>query len=154
MKLPSQVSDAVRKRNPGVPWPQTMLVGVGKRGGAYRPADINQTMPSKPKKRLRQSSKPLLNKLEMEFDTYIYDHFPLNDYWAQAFTLAIGNGVRYTPDFVVKQQGSLTAYEVKGPYARDDAKVKLKVAARLFPCFRWILVSKMDGQWVFEEVLP
>lgn len=53
----------------------------------------------------------------------------------------------YTPDFVVmRADGSLEAHEVKG-FWQDDAKVKIKVAADLYP-LRFIAVkarAKKDG---------
>lgn len=41
--------------------------------------------------------------------------------------------------FVTLTDGSIEIHEVKG-FMRDDAAVKLKVAARLFPCFRFVVV--------------
>lgn len=58
------------------------------------------------------------------------------------FTLKLADDTRYTPDFyVLENSGAVTLYEVKG-FFRDDAKVKLKVAATDFPEFRWKLVQK------------
>lgn len=55
----------------------------------------------------------------------------------------------YTPDFfVMLTNGELEAHEVKGHW-EDDARVKIKVAASLFP-FRFIGVRKLRGAWDFE----
>lgn len=59
----------------------------------------------------------------------------------------------YTPDFaVMRADGSLEAHEVKG-FWQDDARVKIKVAADLYP-LRFIAVTaqaKKDGGGWAEE---
>ena len=56
-------------------------------------------------------------------------------------TLKLAHDTRYTPDFfVVERDGTISFYETKG-FFRDDAKVKLKVAAASFP-FKFYLVEK------------
>lgn len=49
------------------------------------------------------------------------------------------------------QGHQVTCYEIKG-FMRDDAAVKLKVAAATFPCFRWILVQRDRRRWRCIEV--
>jgi len=62
-------------------------------------------------------------------------------YEFEAITLKLAEDTRYTPDFpVLYADGTLGMIEVKG-LMRDDAFVKLKVAAKLFP-FRFTLVRK------------
>ena len=59
----------------------------------------------------------------------------------EAVTLKLGQDCRYTPDFAVMNANSeFVFYEVKG-FRRDDAIVKLKTAASMFP-FRFFLVTK------------
>lgn len=62
----------------------------------------------------------------------------------------------YTPDFVVttlEPQGrEFWFIEIKG-FMRDDASVKLKVAAETYPCFRWLLVRRAGRHgWSVREV--
>ena len=68
-------------------------------------------------------------------------------WWYQGLTLKLATDCRYTPDFVEQlADGTLDVIEVKGHW-RDDAKVKLRVAAQLYP-FRFRAVkkqSKADG---------
>jgi hypothetical protein len=72
----------------------------------------------------------------------------------QAVTLKIGFDTRYTPDFqTTDHAGEITFWEVKG-FFRDDAKVKIKVAARLFNEFKFVLVFKKGKGWITEEVKP
>jgi hypothetical protein len=51
----------------------------------------------------------------------------------EAVTLKVGEDCRYTPDFmVVYPDGHIGFDEVKG-FWRDDAKVKIRTAAKQFP---------------------
>lgn len=55
----------------------------------------------------------------------------------------------YTPDFAVMlTSGEMEMHEVKG-FWEDDARVKIKVAASLFP-FRFIGVKSVRGAWEYE----
>jgi len=69
----------------------------------------------------------------------------------EALTLILGHDCRYTPDYlVVTTLGFLELHEVKG-FHRDDAMVKLRVAARLFPWFRFLLVEREGGGGFHRE---
>ena len=73
----------------------------------------------------------------------------------EALTFKLAHDTRYTPDFIlVRQDGTLHAHEVKG-FWRDDAKIKLKTAANLFPwiAFEAVTVGK-GGAWVHEAFEP
>jgi len=77
-------------------------------------------------------------------------------YWFEAVTFKLADDTRYTPDFVVMlPTGELVIHEIKGPIMQDDAWVKLKVFAELFP-FRTTLARKMrkHGEWEIKEVGP
>lgn len=69
----------------------------------------------------------------------------------ETVTLAIGGGVRYTPDFMVMTSDrEIQFHEVKGSRAifEEDAKVKFKVAASVFPMFSFFVAfsrSKSSG---------
>lgn len=73
----------------------------------------------------------------------------------QNMTLKLADDTRYTPDFFsLNREGRLFAWEVKG-FFRDDAKVKIKVAARAFPWIRFVLVRReKGGAWKTEDVNP
>ncbi|AEJ01248.1 hypothetical protein Nit79A3_1416 [Nitrosomonas sp. Is79A3] len=71
----------------------------------------------------------------------------------EAIKLRLADSTFYTVDFfVMKASGELEAHEVKG-YWMDDARVKIKVAAGLYP-FRFIAVqkksNKQGGGWKIE----
>lgn len=134
--------------------------------GAITPAPASNAA-SGQGKRLRQKIGPQMNKLESEFFVYLKAERPGAQVLAQSVTLKLGNGVRFTPDFFVMADATneherpvteLVAYETKGEFMRDDAAVKLKVAAAIYPQIRFHLVTKrkkkLGGGWAIEEVLP
>lgn len=68
----------------------------------------------------------------------------------EAIKLRLANNTFYTPDFLVMlADGTLEVHEVKG-YWEDDARVKIKVAASLYP-FRFIAIRKDKTGWATEE---
>jgi hypothetical protein len=70
----------------------------------------------------------------------------------EKITLKLADDTRYTPDFfVVLNDGAVHLEEVKGHW-RDDAKVKIKVAAAQFPYFTFISFerSALSG-WIKTE---
>lgn len=76
-------------------------------------------------------------------------------YAYEAVTLRLADRCRYTPDFaVMTSDGEIQMHECKG-FMRDDARVKLKVAAEQFP-MRFLLVRaiprKSGGGFAIEEV--
>lgn len=55
------------------------------------------------------------------------------EWWFEGITLRLAKLTRYTPDFLVLMaDGVLECWEVKGHW-EDDARVKIKVAAEMFP---------------------
>ena len=107
-------------------------------------------------KRIRQDSKPLMNKLEQEwFDILKASHW-MSDLRAQAKRYKLGNGIWFKPDATGKdtRDGRETAYEVKGPHAFRGGFENLKVAAATWTDVTWILVWKAGGEWQQQRVLP
>lgn len=71
----------------------------------------------------------------------------------EGMTFKLADDTRYTPDFMVMlADGQLQAHEVKG-YWTDDARVKTKVAASIFP-IEFIAIKKKNkkdgGGWERE----
>ena len=132
---------------------QSIVPHSGEAGKADMPAEQATT---RPPKRLRQSTKPLLNKLEQEwFDILKASHW-MDNLRAQARRYRLGNGIWYKPDMTGNdtRNGRETAYEVKGAHAFRGGFENLKVAAGLWPEVKWILVWKQNGEWQQQEVLP
>ncbi len=65
----------------------------------------------------------------------------------ESITLRLADATRYTPDFLVELFiGPIELHEVKG-FWRDDARVKFKVAAELFPMFQFVAVKRKKRAW-------
>lgn len=74
----------------------------------------------------------------------------------ESVTLKLAADTRYTPDFcVVNKDMEIEFHETKG-WMRDDANVKMKVAAKMFDMFHFVLItrqSKKDGGgWDIKRV--
>lgn len=72
----------------------------------------------------------------------------------EGLKLRLADNTFYTPDFaVLPVSGEMECHEVKG-FWQDDARVKIKVAADLYP-FRFLAVKvkakKDGGGWEVEE---
>lgn len=123
----------------------------------YNPQGVAraQADASKPKTRLRQESRTVLNATEAAFLLHLHASFPGPGFHvtSQEIRLRLANGAWYKPDNVVfGRSGAITAYEVKG-YMRPKDSLTLKVAAQQFPAMRFILVTKRDGGgWDLEGV--
>ena len=66
--------------------------------------------------------------------------------------LRLADNTFYTPDFMVMvYDGSISFHETKG-FWRDDARVKIKMAAEQFPMFSFIAVQwdRKKKEWSFE----
>lgn len=75
----------------------------------------------------------------------------LRSFAFEPWKLRLADRTFYTPDFVVVlPNGEIECHEVKG-FMRDDAAVKLKVAAELHP-FRFVLAKRVRGQWITKVV--
>lgn len=68
----------------------------------------------------------------------------------EGLKLRLADATFYTPDFVVMAaDGVIECHEVKG-FWQDDARVKIKVAASLYP-FRFIAVKRLAKKAGFTE---
>ena len=100
-----------------------------------------------------------MNKTEAEYAELLRSQQvagEIIDFKFEPLRLIMAKKTSYTPDFlVVNNRGEIEIHEVKG-FWRDDARVKIKTCARLFPWFRFIAVTKprKNGGWKYEEFLP
>jgi hypothetical protein len=94
-----------------------------------------------------------MNGTEAAYDAYLWLLRASGDIlWHkfEAIKLRLADATFYTPDFaVLPASGVLEMHEVKG-FWRDDARVKIKVAASIYP-LRFIAVTKIGTNWKCEE---
>jgi hypothetical protein len=99
---------------------------------------------------------PYASKLERRYALYL-DHLhhqrQVLRWEHEPFKLRLGAKCFYTPDFLViweTQPRELYLMEVKG-FWRDDARVKIKVAAEKHSYFHFIAVEWTEGHWKEER---
>jgi len=98
-----------------------------------------------------------MNKLEARYSVHL-EYRRLNGevaWWAfDSLKLRLAKDTFYETDFVVMlSDGTLEVHEVKGHW-EDDARVKVKVAASLFPFqFFGVTTTSRTGtsDWTFES---
>ena len=98
-----------------------------------------------------------MNKTEERF-SFALDQGVKSGKYLQWFfediTLRLGDNCRYTPDFaVLLSDMTFRFYEVKG-FWRDDARVKIKVAASKYPFFEFRAVVWKKNTWEVEVIKP
>jgi hypothetical protein len=102
-----------------------------------------------------------MNRVEQQYEQHLRERQLVGEirwYWFEALKLRLADNTYYTPDFIVVGNDlALEAHEVKAEWStgkpgwHEDARVKIKVAAEIFP-MRFIGVCRMrDGSWQFEE---
>ena len=91
-----------------------------------------------------------MNKTEAKYDAELKVRPDVVWYKFEGMKFRLADNTFYTPDFIVMlDNGQLEAHEIKG-FWQDDAKVKIKVAASLYP-LRFIAIKSVKGQWQIEE---
>lgn len=89
-------------------------------------------------------------KLELERLAGVWQWWAFN-----SIKLRLATGAYYTPDFaLIDAGGHLIIHETKGHW-REAAKVRIKVAAELYPHFRFVAVTRQrmrqGGAWTFKQ---
>lgn len=100
----------------------------------------------------------VMNKTELAYEAHLFMRKVVGEvlwYKFEGLKFRLADNTMYTPDFsVLVANGQLEAHEVKGGYWQDDARVKIKVAADMYP-IKFIGVmpkpKKVGGGWAFEE---
>jgi len=101
---------------------------------------------------VKSTDEEKLNKTEKAYYDFLRG---LGAQWIgiQNITFKLAHDTRFTPDFTVIDQGHMRCIDVKG-FQREDALIKIKVAARLFPFTKFIIVKRGKGGWNHQEVTP
>ncbi len=95
-----------------------------------------------------------LNRTERAYLAVLRSHPAVTWIGIQSFTLKLADDCRLTPDFsTLDRGGKLTLIDVKG-FQREDALIKMKVAARMFPMFTFVIAKRDGGDWKTQIVSP
>lgn len=77
-------------------------------------------------------------------------------YKYESIKLRLADNTTYTPDFMVTgfagMKHVVEFHEVKGGFVREDSWIKLKVAAEMYPEFKFVLARYTKGNWDIREV--
>lgn len=95
-----------------------------------------------------------MNKLEQSYSHHLDLLKAAGEIQWHAFEpmrLRLADGASFKPDFgVVMPDDKLQFHETKGHW-REAARLRIKVAAELYPFFRFIAIKRDGGNWVREE---
>ena len=96
-----------------------------------------------------------MNKTESRFYTYLRSHSDIVhigfNSWRCKLATTQAKDAWYKPDFfVIRDSGRVEIYEVKG-FWRSRDRVRIKVAASLYPYFNWYGAMLEKGEWKFER---
>lgn len=96
-----------------------------------------------------------MNGLERRYserlDVLVFNR-AIRSYRYESVKLRLADRTWYTPDFeVVRSDGCVEYHEVKG-FMRDDAAVKIKVAAEQYPERAFVLVQRKKSEWIITTI--
>lgn len=97
--------------------------------------------------------KDRMNKLEAAYGAYldVLKHSGEVLWWRfQPLKLRLADGSYFTPDFGVLTSSCLFEFHETKGFWREAARVRIKIAAELFP-FKFIAIKKVGGGWEREE---
>lgn len=98
-----------------------------------------------------EEKEPAMNRLESAFWGCL-QRAPYKRVYHEPFKLRLAGRTFYRVDFAaVDANGVWSLFETKG-YMRDDASVKIKVAASLYPGFVFWLVHRPKKIWTMRAV--
>jgi hypothetical protein len=93
-----------------------------------------------------------MNRTEFDYERQLHVRQVAGEvvwYRFEGIKLRLADNTFYSPDFAVMlADGQLEMHEVKGHWT-DDARVKIKVAAEMYP-FRFIAIRKGRSGWQVE----
>jgi len=110
-----------------------------------------KTSHSRVKARIKRPG--VMTKLEGRYSEYLESLKAAGeiDRWDyEPVKLRLSKGCFYTPDFRVIRANFVEYHEVKG-FWRSTGRVKIKVAAEVHDCYRFIAVQWVKKMWEFED---
>ena len=133
------------------------------KGHGGRALDLPAAPPAKDKPDLPPAPhEAKMNRAEQRYSVHLAKlqaAYQIKYFRFEAIKLRLARLTTYTPDFlVVANSGAIELHEVKAfwkserrAHFEDDARVKIKMAAELFPCFLFRAAWQVDGEWKFER---
>lgn len=98
-----------------------------------------------------------MSKLEQKYALLLQgwtQHGVISAFYYETVKLRLAKRTWYTPDFFLSYpDGHFEFHEVKG-FRRDDAMIKLKVAAELHRWVRFVLIEEEGHRWHWRLIEP
>ena len=104
---------------------------------------------------LPTAPKTKMNKTETRYANWLWLQQcagEIDRYRFEAIKFILADNTTIKPDFYVVRKGRVEIHECKGNFVREDSWVKLKIAAALFPEFKFFLCQWIKGEWIIKEV--
>ena len=150
MDLPTHPLESFKKRNPHLYQHQVAQNGFEKKAENLTRAECVIDLNFESRKNTDEGK---LNKLERAYLAHLR-MLGVPRLRIQQITLKLADDCRFTADFTyVDANGRMVFVDTKG-FQREDALLKMKFAARTFTEFRFVIVTKVKGQWEEREVKP
>jgi hypothetical protein len=131
-----------------VRWGEQILADMRERARrAGAPPPVLVPVPAIERPKMNRTEQRMAQRLEVAVKLGLVVRFGF-----ELVTLRLADRVRYTPDFFVVYPDGLGFVEVKGGFIRDDARIKLQVAARMYPELRFTLAQYVKGAWTESAV--
>lgn len=152
------------KKSASIRWSEQQLAEFAKRSlansapktvaSAQSGAAVTASTPKERLQALGRLKTGERNKTEAEYEELLKADPTVVWFMFEGIKLRLADNTTYTPDFfLMRRSGLLEAHEVKGHW-QDDARVKIKVAASMFP-IKFVAVQKIPkkqgGGWKSEE---
>ena len=93
-----------------------------------------------------------MNKLEMKYEgqlELLKRAGEIVSYRYEPIKFRLADKTFYTPDFMVTYEDRIEFHETKG-FWEEDARIKIKIVASLFPEFAFVAVQWKQKQWSYE----
>lgn len=95
------------------------------------------------------------NKLEKDYANHLHIlelAGEITSYKFESVKLKLAHRCHYTPDFqVVLPSGRIQFHETKGHW-EDDAVVKIKTAAAMYPEYDFLSIQRKHGTWIINKI--
>jgi hypothetical protein len=104
---------------------------------------------------LSKPKRSKMTKTEAEYFARLMNWHGSDNVTFQGITLRMRNGHKYTPDFVVYDEGKIELHEVKGAYrlgSYQRARLAFDQARVEWPMFTFWWAEKKDGEWKISMV--
>ena len=95
----------------------------------------------------------VMNKLEAAYSASLSQMVvagEIDSFMFESMKLVLADRTSYMPDFLVfNKDGFIEFHEVKG-FWESAARIKIKVAAKMFPQFQFKAFTRKRGMWIEE----